>query len=59
MTTIRKQELAIIASEKSDAEKYAKLEELATSKRKALQALNRAFDAAARKPMPALVAEEN
>lgn len=59
MTTIRKQELAIIASDKSDAEKYAKLEELAASKRKSLQALNRAFDAASRKPMPELAATED
>lgn len=54
MTALRKQELAIVASDKSDAEKYARLQEISARKRAVFLKLNQAFDAAMRRPTPAL-----
>jgi hypothetical protein len=52
LTAIRKQELRVIASDESDAQKYVQLMELAQRKREAFHRLNRAYDEAMRAPMP-------
>jgi hypothetical protein len=57
MTSIRKQELAIIASDASDARKYVELMELSQRKRETFHILNRAYDEAMRAPMPTTMPE--
>lgn len=50
LTTMRKQELAIIANDESDSQKYAALMELSQRKREVFHRLNRAYDEAMRAP---------
>jgi hypothetical protein len=52
LTTLRKQELAIIANDESDSQKYAALMELSQRKREVFHRLNRAYDDAMRDPKP-------
>jgi hypothetical protein len=50
LSTLRKQELAIIAADHPESVKYARLQSLEQQQRKVLQDINRAYDAAMRAP---------
>lgn len=53
LSALRKAELRVINSEHSDNQKYAEIMVLATRKRRVEQNLNRAYDAALRRTVPA------
>lgn len=50
LSTLRKQELAIISTDQPESVKYARLQSLEQQRRKVLQDINRAYDAAMRAP---------
>lgn len=50
LSTLRKQELAIISADHPESVKYARLQSLEQQRRKVLQDINRAYDAAMRAP---------